>query len=196
MPPPRKISRNEIISAARRLIRERGPEGLNARDLGASLGLSARPIYSHFASMDELRDHIVDEILSEYFAFLTQDQGTGGRLLDVGLAEVRYARTHPAEYRILKYPLAFQGRKSEGRSPLEALLDHLVEGHGSNHRGHDREHMRETLLPLAIFTHGLADLLSRGFRPDMVDSDVIDLLRTYGSALIKAAPGISDEGSL
>jgi AcrR family transcriptional regulator len=185
MPPRHKASRNEILRAARNLIRDRGPEGLNARDLGASLGLSPRPIYSHFTSMEELRNLVMDEILTDFIGFLLSDQGTGRPLLDIGLAEVRFARAHPREYRMLQYPLMYRGEGRDRRPQMEAVIDHLLSLADPDLAGLDRDRLRDRLLPRAIFTHGLADLVSRGFRPTMTDEEVIGFLRAIGQALGK-----------
>lgn len=54
MPPKAKFSREEIISAALQLVREGGVEAVTARELGARLGSSARPIFTVFESMEEV----------------------------------------------------------------------------------------------------------------------------------------------
>ena len=54
MPPKPKFTREQIIAVGLDLVRERGLEGLTAREVGARLGASARPIFTVFENMEEL----------------------------------------------------------------------------------------------------------------------------------------------
>ena len=54
MPPKPKFTREEIVGTALDLVREKGIEALTARELGAKLGSSARPIFTVFRNMEEL----------------------------------------------------------------------------------------------------------------------------------------------
>ena len=55
MPPKTKFQKEEIINAALEVIRTKGSEGLTAREVAAVLGVSTRPIFTYYASMDDLR---------------------------------------------------------------------------------------------------------------------------------------------
>ena len=55
MPPKVKITKEDILKAALDLLRQSGETALCARGLAAALGSSTQPIFSNFATMDELR---------------------------------------------------------------------------------------------------------------------------------------------
>ena len=55
MPPKPKFTRDEIVSAALALVRERGESALTAREVGKALGVSSSPIFTMFRDMDELK---------------------------------------------------------------------------------------------------------------------------------------------
>ena len=55
MPPKPKFTRDEIVSAALALVRERGESALTAREVGKALGVSSSPIFTTFRDMDELK---------------------------------------------------------------------------------------------------------------------------------------------
>ena len=59
MPPKVKISKENIIAAAINLIRSEGTEAVNARTLAASLNCSTQPIFSNFATMEELQKEVL-----------------------------------------------------------------------------------------------------------------------------------------
>lgn len=66
MPPKPKFSKDEIVDAALEIVRERGIDALTARELGARLGSSARPIFTVFASMDEVAQAVREEAQRQY----------------------------------------------------------------------------------------------------------------------------------
>ena len=59
MPPKAKFNRNEIIDTALCITREQGIEAVTARELGKRLGSSARPIFTVFESMDEVKELVI-----------------------------------------------------------------------------------------------------------------------------------------
>lgn len=52
MPPKPKFTREEVVDTAIELIKDKGIEALTARELGAKLGSSARPIFTVFRNME------------------------------------------------------------------------------------------------------------------------------------------------
>ena len=69
MPPKPKFTREEIIDAAFEIVRAEGMNALTARELGKKLGSSARPIFTMFKDMNELKSEITikaNDLLKEY----------------------------------------------------------------------------------------------------------------------------------
>jgi|GEM_PF-3419188 len=69
MPPKVKITEDAIVEASIQLIRERGIEGFNARDLAKNLNCSTQPIFWKFKTIDDLKKVVhkkVDEIYNEH----------------------------------------------------------------------------------------------------------------------------------
>ena len=60
MPPKPKFSKEEIVSTALEIVREKGIEAVTARELGARLGSSARPIFTVFNSMEDVLHEILN----------------------------------------------------------------------------------------------------------------------------------------
>ena len=59
MPPKVKITKNEIVQAGLDIVRHEGEDSLNARGIAAVLGCSTQPIFSNYASMEELRRAVI-----------------------------------------------------------------------------------------------------------------------------------------
>ena len=62
MPPKPKYTKEEIINVALDMVREKGADSLTARDLGAKLGTSSRPIFTAFENMEDLKNAVTDAI--------------------------------------------------------------------------------------------------------------------------------------
>ena len=59
MPAKPKFSREEVIKTAFAIVREAGIEKVSARTIANRLKSSPQPIYSHFSSMEELQDLMI-----------------------------------------------------------------------------------------------------------------------------------------
>ena len=55
MPPKPKYTKEEVVKVALDMVREQGVDSLTARDLGAKLGTSSRPIFTAFENMEDLK---------------------------------------------------------------------------------------------------------------------------------------------
>ena len=55
VPPKVKFTKDEIVQAALEVARKKGAAGVTTRDIAAVLGVSTRPVFTHFRSMQELR---------------------------------------------------------------------------------------------------------------------------------------------
>ena len=58
MAPKNKFTKEEIVGAAKELVREKGLSALTARELAKRLGSSPRPIFTAFRSMKEVADAV------------------------------------------------------------------------------------------------------------------------------------------
>ena len=93
MPPKEKIVKEDILAAAVKLVREQGEEGINARAIAAKLGCSTQPIFSNFASMDEVKAAVIEECGRIYEAYIQREQASGKwkPYKAFGMAYIRFA---------------------------------------------------------------------------------------------------------
>ncbi|WP_157253855.1 TetR/AcrR family transcriptional regulator [Nonomuraea typhae] len=64
-PQKKALSREQIVTAAMRILDTEGLDALSMRRLGTELGAAATSFYRHVASKDELVELVVDEIYGE-----------------------------------------------------------------------------------------------------------------------------------
>ena len=60
MPPKAKFTKKEVIAAALEMVKENGIENLTARALGERLGSSARPVFTLFDGMEEIKAEVIN----------------------------------------------------------------------------------------------------------------------------------------
>ncbi|MBR0420902.1 MAG: TetR/AcrR family transcriptional regulator [Erysipelotrichaceae bacterium] len=69
MPPKPKFTKEEIVDKAFELVRDKGFDALTSRELGNRLGSSARPIFTVFKDMNEVKSEVkkkAEDLLNEY----------------------------------------------------------------------------------------------------------------------------------
>lgn len=88
MPRKATFTREEVVQKALQLVREKGAEAVTARSLGAQLGTSSSPIFTLFASMDEVMAEArkeafrrFDEYVADVTDYLPAFKEFGMRLL-------------------------------------------------------------------------------------------------------------------
>ena len=64
MPPKPKFTKEELIQAALELTRESGLETVVARNLGKKLDTAASTIFTHFDSVEDIRQAVVESASS------------------------------------------------------------------------------------------------------------------------------------
>lgn len=97
-------ARDEILSAARWVLLERGVEGMSLREVARRADYSPAALYNHFADKNELVVAVAMECVGTLTRYLGQVPPGGDarqRLRDLGLAYVAFADENPAEYAVI-----------------------------------------------------------------------------------------------
>ena len=58
MPPKAKFTKREIVEAASEIAEKSGIAAVTAREVGAALGVSSRPLFTYFDSVDDLKKEV------------------------------------------------------------------------------------------------------------------------------------------
>ena len=101
MPPKPKFERREIVEAALDLVSRRGPEALTARNLGERLGSSARPIFTVFQGMDELRQEVRTAAMARFEAYGDRATKDAPEFKRAGVQMLLFAQEEPKLYQLL-----------------------------------------------------------------------------------------------
>ncbi|GIO86164.1 TetR family transcriptional regulator [Paenibacillus faecis] len=160
MPPKPKVTRDIVLEAALGLLREEGMNAVNARNVAKKLGTSTQPIFSHFASMEELREAICAYAEHLYnTAMLEAMQGGGNGFLEMGLAYIRFARTEKKLFQLLFISSRLQQEKvsdiagsTEGDDQVIAMIGSMT--------GLSADQARQLYSGIWFTTHGIASLVA------------------------------------
>ena len=160
MPPKSKITEQHIVDAAIQIVRNHGIDGLNARTLAVALDCSTQPIFSNFATMEQLLLAVLaraDEINSEYIA----KEIASGRFPAYkasGMAYIRFAKEEPELFKILYM------RDRAGESiPAEHQLTNQMESIVEKNTGLSNDHAKLFHLEMWACVHGIATMFATGF---------------------------------
>lgn len=158
---PRKVqfTREMIIGAAINMVREQGPDSINARDLGAYLGCSSRPLFTAFRNMEELTDAVREEV-SRQFAErvrIARDATDGGPAAKrMGMCIVGFAQNEPNLYKFIHW----RGSKLV---PFQELSKIMTKQYQTDYHLSDEDAVA-FFDHIMIFNMGLCSLITNGVR--------------------------------
>ena len=160
MPPKPKITTEDILRAAVDIVRREGDQSLNARTLAAQLGCSTQPIFSNFASMEELRMAVVAEADRLCNACIQQEIASGAypAYKASGMAYIRFAKEEPRLFRLLYM------RDRTQESPQSKLeIDQEIQQIIHRQTGLTETDLQLFHLEMWTYVHGIATMLATGF---------------------------------
>ena len=167
MPPKVKITKDEIVAATLELLRHEGEDAMNARRIAAHLGCSTQPVFSNFASMEELQHAVLAAAYQYYHNFLVQE-AQGGKYPPYkayGMAYIRFAR----EEKVLFKALFMCDRKGQAPTPSVDFSESVTMIMQANHV--TREQAELWHMEMWSCVHGIATMLATSFLE--LDEDLI-----------------------
>lgn len=153
MPPKFKFARDDIVAAAFAIVRRSGWPALTTRALAASLGASARPIYSFFQSISELEEEVVKQAVDLLHRYMARER-TGDPWHDHGIGYVLFAMQEKALFRAVNDEGHIALFKQYGDVIWNTLTRSLVDY--PPFRGLTAEQVYRIQLNRWLFAHGLA----------------------------------------
>lgn len=118
MPPKPKFTREEIAAVAFQMIKEGGVSSLTARDLGSRMGTSARPIFTLFKNMGEVRQAARALAVEEFMDSIRDCRDYSPAFKRIGMMIVSYGIHEPELFKLL-----FLQEHPKGASFEQSLLD-------------------------------------------------------------------------
>ncbi|HCS87233.1 MAG TPA: hypothetical protein DIW30_02020 [Bacteroidales bacterium] len=177
---PRKVqySREMIIEAAINMVREHGPDCINARDLGEYMGCSSRPLFTAFRNMEELLTAVREEVsrrFAERVRIARDTQSPEPAAKRMGMCIVQFAQDEPNLYKLIHWT----GNKL---TPFPELSQIMTKQYQTDYQLSDDDAVA-FFDHMMIFNLGLCSLITNGVR-NFTREEVETILRDQFSATI------------
>lgn len=173
MPPKVKITKEDIINAAVDIVRESGAEALNARTVASVINCSTQPVFSNFATMDELRLAVVEKagaICGEYIKREIEN-GKFPTYKASGMAYIRFAREEKELFKLL-YMRDRTNEKFTQSNELNDKMESIVQ----RNTGLNGDTAKLFHLEMWAYVHGIATMVATGF--ENLDGELVGRMLT------------------
>ena len=159
MPPKIRITKADIIEKALDVIRQSGAGSVNARSVAEALGCSTQPIFSNFATMDELMHEVSAAAYVHYLQFLQNEDNMGKypRYKAFGMAYIRFAREEKELFKLL-FMCDRKKNKITSYEDFDASVEMVMQSCDIS-----RERAQLFHLELWSCVHGIASMLVTSF---------------------------------
>ena len=101
MPPRVKFQKEEIVLAALNVCRTKGIDAVTAREVAAELRVSPGPIFTWFATMDELKAEVYELAKDRFQEYIRRGLAGPVPFLGVWQQQLTFAREEPELYKLL-----------------------------------------------------------------------------------------------
>lgn len=160
MPPKIRITKSEIIDKAMDLVRKNGEGAINARSIASTLNCSTQPVFSNFATMDDLREAVKDAANALYQTYLQTDMAAGNYppYKASGMAYVRFAREEKELFKLLFMRDRSKETITNERDSIRPLLEIIQRNLGISEDEAFFFH-----LEMWIYVHGIATMIATSY---------------------------------
>lgn len=159
---PRKFmfTRDEIITAALKLVKTGGISALTARALGTALGSSSRPIFGLFKNMEEVQQEVLKATNDLYQSYLKEDMQKGiyPPYKASGMAYIRFAKEEKELFKLLFMRDRSHEDREENREEIKPLLELIQQGLGLNEEEAYLFHIE-----MWVYVHGIATMIATSY---------------------------------
>ncbi len=159
MPPKVKITKQDIIKTAVELVRANGQQSINARAIAAALNCSTQPVFSNFATMEELQEAVIVAAYDRYLDLLKNEAESGKypQYKSFGMAYIRFAKEEKELFKLL-FMCDRQEKELTPTLDFEASVQMIMNANGITKE-------KAELMHLEMWTcvHGIAVMLATSF---------------------------------
>lgn len=160
MPPKVKITKEDIVNAAVAIVREHGSQAINARIIASLLQCSTQPVFSNFATMDDLRLAVVEKADALCQEYILREVGEGKFPVykASGMAYIRFAKEEKELFKLL-----YMRDRTNETIPESSKLGDEMESVVQSNTGLDKADAKLFHLEMWAYVHGIAAMVATGF---------------------------------
>ncbi len=157
MPAKKQVTKEMILSAAFKLLKEQGYESVNIKKLAEVLGCSTQPVYLSFSGMEELKSELVPLAVEEFINQIKSEEDGKIRLYD--MPYIYFAKNEP-------YLFSFLFMRENAFSQIKRILLPIIDKSVKELMAiYHIEYDEADLLHdgLWMHTHGIASMVATSF---------------------------------
>ena len=173
MPPKVKITREAIVDTAVEIVRKSGAHAINARTVAAALNCSTQPVFSNFATMDELRLAVAAKADALCQAYIQREMEAKEypAYKASGMAYIRFAKEEKELFKLL-----YMRDRTNEDIPDETDAGNQMEFIVQSNAGLEGSDVKLFHLEMWAYVHGIATMIATGFFE--LDWDLISRMLT------------------
>lgn len=160
LPPRIKVTQEYIIDIAFQIVREKGLDHLNARDLAKEIGCSVHPIFRAFETMEGLKVAVYQRAEQFYNKWMLDslEAGNGG-FLAMGLTYIDFAKNEKNLFKLIFMSDAFREQSmmdivnsTEGDDQVVSMICQMT--------GLTASKAKDLYASIWLTTHGIASMFA------------------------------------
>lgn len=180
MPPKAKFTKQEILDTALCITKEVGIDAVTARELGNRLGSSARPIFTVFTSMEQVKEQVISQAKELYGQYVEEGLKNPLPFKGVGIAYIRFAMEQPKLFELLF--MSHVSGKKDVSIILPIIDDHYEKILQSVQESYclERKAAQKLYQHLWTYTHGIATMFATGlcsFTMEQIEERLTDVFK-------------------
>lgn len=158
MPAKKQITRDMILSAALKILKEHGFEAVNIKELAWELKCSTQPVYLSFTGMEELKEALIPLAVKE-FEDIMESYVKDGIIRLYDMQYINFAKNEPKLFSFLfMRENAFVQIKQTLIPIIEVSVNELMQTYHISHDEADYLHDN-----LWMHAHGIASMAATNF---------------------------------
>jgi len=160
MPPKIKTTKEDIINAAVNIVRTHGAQAINARTVASALRCSTQPVFSNFATMDELRFAVVEKADALCGDYIRREIERKEHPIykASGMAYIRFAKEEKELFKLL-----YMRDRTDEDIPESSELGDKMEAVVQSNTGLNGAEAKLFHLEMWAYVHGIAAMFATGF---------------------------------
>jgi len=180
MPPKAKILKKHIIEGSLNIVRREGMSRLNARNIAKEIKYSTQPIYTYYATMEELKADVLkaaSDYFDNYLAECVKHRKGTSAYGAIGLGYIQFAKEEKELFKLLFMQDNIYGQtwEQEQNSQIEMVMAAT---------GLSRDDAKNFHLQMWIFAHGIATFFATSYL-DISDELIDEFLTRVSSSVLE-----------
>lgn len=185
MPPKKRVTREDILESAFELVRTQGEAAVNARSVARALGCSTQPVFSCFATMEQLKAALFEYASGRCMEQILKGADQPDFVQRTTRWYIHLARSEPELFKFIYLSdnlksgqlIELMMRYESNRAVMERLRENYQL---------DGDTCRDVYQRGFLFLHGIGTLIATN-QVDFSDRQVAELMRLTVGDMVKGA---------